>query len=102
MKQSLSIKKNEPILWYSQENVDFGSFDESVNKFSDEKIIGCEFKFNLQERPRGINKNYNFTESQHNILVSVDFDKKSLNKLVLKFNGNEICYLKIIKNIILR
>ena len=27
MKQTLSTKKNEPILWYSKENVDFGSFD---------------------------------------------------------------------------
>ena len=47
MKQTLSIKKNEPILWYSKENVDFGSFDESINKNSDEKTIGFDFKFKI-------------------------------------------------------
>ena len=31
-KQSISVNRSEPLLWYSPELVDFGSFEESVYK----------------------------------------------------------------------
>ncbi|WP_223643465.1 AAA family ATPase [Planococcus sp. 4-30] len=51
-KQTIETKTNEPILWYSSRYVDFGSFQESINKITDKegpekKLISFDFKFNI-------------------------------------------------------
>lgn len=38
-KQTLETNTNEPILWYSSRYVDFGSFNESLNKLAKKKIL---------------------------------------------------------------
>ena len=55
-KQTIETKTNEPILWYSSRYVDFGSFQESINKITDkenneQKLISFDFKFNI---PRSV------------------------------------------------
>lgn len=48
MKQSLFINRSEPVLWYSPDLVDFGSFEESVTRGNDE--IEFEYIFELSDR----------------------------------------------------
>ncbi|MCU4782553.1 ATP-binding protein, partial [Bacillus cereus] len=75
MKQTLSTKKNEPILWYSKGNVDFGSFEESVNKKSEEKIIGFDFDFKINGRYRGRSK------KPAQLSLKVDLMEKSIKRV---------------------
>lgn len=84
MKQTLSTKKNEPILWYSKENVDFGSFEESVNKNSEEKIIGFDFEFKVNGRYRGRDK------EPAKISLNVDLMEKSLKRFSITIFENQI------------
>lgn len=49
-KQSLGIDRSEPLLWYSPELVDFGSFKESVYNNEIDKEIEFSFDFLVDER----------------------------------------------------
>lgn len=46
IKQSVSEDTREPILWYGR-SADFGSFDEAISRFADDKEIALEFKFQM-------------------------------------------------------
>lgn len=50
-KQTVDTRRSEPILWYSENMVDFGTFDDSLNGYvkgiSDENTIDFEFNFSL-------------------------------------------------------
>lgn len=89
MKQTLSIKKNEPILWYSKENVDFGSFDESINKNSDEKTIGFDFKFKIPENQGYENSKRNVFYSNTTLDFKIDFEQRSVNKISITLNNDD-------------
>ncbi|PFD44793.1 hypothetical protein CN281_19255 [Bacillus cereus] len=84
MKQTLSTKKNEPILWYSKGNVDFGSFEESVNKKSEEKIIGFDFDFKINGRYRGRSK------KPAQLSLKVDLMEKSIKRVSITIFENQI------------
>jgi predicted ATPase len=84
MKQTLSTKKNEPILWYSKE-VDFGSFEESINRNSKEKIIGFDFNFRINGRYRG-------EEKPIPLSLSVDLKEKSVQRINIQIYDNEILF----------
>lgn len=43
LRQSAEVAKRGPILWWGR-LVDFGGFDEAVNRYADEKSIGLDFK----------------------------------------------------------
>ncbi|MDU1538291.1 MAG: AAA family ATPase [Paeniclostridium sordellii] len=58
MKQTLETRRNEPILWYSNSYVDFGSFEEALNK----KEVGKE------------NESMNFS-------ISFDMYKRDLDRI---------------------
>ena len=47
MKQTLMTRKNEPILWYGKDYVDFGSFKESISKNKIGECINFQFEFDL-------------------------------------------------------
>lgn len=79
MKQTLSTKKNEPVLWYSKEQVDFGSFEESINKNHTEGVIGFDFNFDIISIP---------------ISLSVDLSEKILNKISITIFENKITFFK--------
>lgn len=49
-KQSLGIDRSEPLLWYSPELVDFGSFRESVNDNDIDKEIEFSFDFTVGDQ----------------------------------------------------
>ena len=42
-KQSLRLKRSEPILWYSPQLVDFGSFKDSISDNKTNNTIDFEF-----------------------------------------------------------
>ena len=48
IKQTISQKSSSPILWYAKEGVDFGSYDESVNKSNKSRGITLLFEFNTE------------------------------------------------------
>lgn len=58
MKQSLFINRSEPVLWYSPDLVDFGSFEDSVTKDCDE--IEFEYSFELSIEDFESFSRYNF------------------------------------------
>lgn len=49
-KQSLGIDRSEPLLWYSPELVDFGSFKETVFEQDTKRSIEFEFEFEIETK----------------------------------------------------
>lgn len=85
MKQTVLTKKNEPILWYSKDNVDFGSFEESINKQNKEKPIEFEFYFKMPS----------FEIFPPNILdmyLRVSLEKDKIKELSMKVYENEFLF----------
>lgn len=111
LKQTVETQTNDPILWYSQNLVDFGSFDESVNKLNENKSITFEFVFEsiiynrykrgyktTDEKPKKhklsiiINKNFIEKVKLHIEDHSIELmNKKIKDKIVtsLKVNDNK-------------
>lgn len=46
LRQSIEVNKRGPLLWWGR-LVDFGSFDEAINKFCSEKFIDFDFKISF-------------------------------------------------------
>ncbi|MCZ8533034.1 AAA family ATPase [Psychrobacillus psychrodurans] len=110
MKQTLETRTNEPILWYSPSYVDFGSFEESLNHESKEKLITFEFDFFVSKEnfydevyfnlmPRRYNRAHilKMTNSEKNekvkLELSITFSKKKINKIEVKLWEQKIEYL---------
>lgn len=79
MKQTLSIKKNEPILWYSKNYVDFGSFEESINKDNKDKPMEFDFKFTIEDE-------------EIDIILKITLKSKSLTKIKIEFLNQTILF----------
>ncbi|WGF39859.1 MULTISPECIES: AAA family ATPase [Lysinibacillus] len=90
MKQTLSIKKNEPILWYSKENVDFGSFYESLNRNSVTEHIGFDFNFTVSELNDGT-----IEAKPMEIFLSVDLKEKNLGKITITMFDTIIKFIEV-------
>lgn len=106
MKQTLETKTNEPILWYSSNNVDFGSFKESVNSNSKDSMI-FDFNFSLTKRAFyesayyhsrrfsryyyiRINRELGILNSPLNFKVSIECKEKFIEKINICFEENDI------------
>ncbi|WP_342603832.1 AAA family ATPase [Peribacillus sp. FSL E2-0159] len=110
-KQTLETNTNEPILWYSSRYVDFGSFNESLNKLAkkedtNDKFISFDFEFSLSKdivnRETRLNNRLfyyrdlkNFDNSQINegntqFRVSIDTSKKHLNKITIQLEDHHL------------
>lgn len=93
IKQSIETRRSAPLLWYGR-LVDFGSFDETKNKYSSENKIQISFKLN----GGNIEK-----------IIEIDLTKENeieyIEKVVIKYKNNEIIMdfnaKKEIKNIII-
>lgn len=92
MKQTLMTKRNEPILWYEKDYVDFGSFHESINRGvdSDESIL-FEFKFNSFIDP-------DYRESKIPVTVSIEFNENSYKSIKIALANNLYIEMKTRKD----
>lgn len=109
-KQSISVNRSEPLLWYSPELVDFGSFEESVYKNKKDATISFEFEFDInqsfsffryrffkfEDETLPINIKFEIKESYfekleislfNNDLILL-FEKNEKNKLVFSINND--------------
>lgn len=50
MKQTINSRRNEAILWYNSESVDFGNFEKAINRNANPKILELDFEFLLSHR----------------------------------------------------
>ena len=55
IKQSLEIRRSTPLLWYGN-LVDFGSFDETINRNSRKKEMSFSFKIETPHKENSIKK----------------------------------------------
>lgn len=78
MKQTLTTRKNEPILWYGKDYVDFGSFKESISKNKSSNNISFGFKFNL--------KMYGWDKYSIPVDLEVDIHENRFEKICIKLN----------------
>lgn len=93
-KQSISVNRSEPLLWYLPELVDFGSFRESVYKNEENTAISFEFEFNID------NVSSRFFETTNKSLsVNIKFKIKEnfFEKLEISFFNNDLILL-FVKN----
>lgn len=95
MKQSLFINRSEPVLWYSPNLVDFGSFEDSVTKGFDE----IEFEYSFEFLPRDFERfvRYNsfwnsfslnngiYNHDNKEISVKFSIKKNRINKINIIF-----------------
>lgn len=119
MKQTISKKNNEPILWYDTQGVDFGSYEESVNVNNKEKGISFSFNFDMkiyedysyllyllssldrQEKNFFSNKLSTFWDfnllsenrraSEIEVYVKININKNQYNRVELKVNNFTVC-----------
>jgi hypothetical protein len=86
MKQSLFINRSEPVLWYSPDLVDFGSFKDSVTKGCEE--IGFEYSFKLSTEEFELYSRYNILWGMFSLNNSIDeyVNKEISVKLSIKEN----------------
>ncbi|WP_170960706.1 AAA family ATPase [Bacillus toyonensis] len=103
MKQTLETRTNEPILWYSPAFVDFGSFEESLNHESKEKLITFEFNFKASReliyrelslfvfRSKKFKSNFE-NDEEIKIELKITFSKTEINKIEVLLWDHKIEY----------
>lgn len=95
LRQSLESSTRGPILWYGS-YVDFGSFDDALSNFGEDKTISFSFKVNVEEIKRVTPKVYSshagFTSGVVEIKLTLINDTKAghsrVQKIVVEHNGN--------------
>lgn len=107
LKQTLETRINEPVLWYSSRYVDFGSFKESLNRTSSEKMISFSFEFEISPQMLSVphmrhGRNYFYspsylyremTQNKQNNLnchISIEFGQKNFESLYIRCAEQEI------------
>jgi predicted ATPase len=107
LKQTLETRINEPVLWYSSRYVDFGSFEESLNRNSKNQLISFSFEFELNPimlKLPFISHNLNYFYDDRYILsqmskqnlpnidcyISIEFGKNNLENLFFRCADQEI------------
>lgn len=90
LKQTIDTKTSVPILWYEENYVDFGDFNESINRDTIEDTIEFGFEFETSERSifdkRGFYTRYNFLNTDSNIKVNITFNEKYITKLLIFYD----------------
>lgn len=113
LKQSFIKRINGPILWAGEkeDDVDFGSFEETVNKTAAEKEIELEFdiEYNLQDIENSIytptitlrdaSKRYNKKQLAKLIIGISEKDKKDIISKVIIEANNKKFLMDIVNNI---
>lgn len=105
--QSMKMSRSEPLLWYSPELVDFGNFNESINKKTTEDSIDFNFKFKISmiefEKELRFKYNRNLSKGFMDKLFSDEFpyvDIELMFKVKSKFISNiELKVLDYVYNI---
>ena len=94
MKQSLFINRSEPVLWYSPDLVDFGSFEDSVTKERDE--IEFEYSFELSIEDFESFSRYNFFWSK--LSLNNSFYENVNKEITVRFSikKNQIEHINIL------
>jgi len=100
MKQTVITRRNEPILWYDKDFVDFGSFEESLNSYiksenengQDEKGIEMSFNINLSKSyfgRRGMLQNSidEMNELSTDINLKFEIFKEAFKTIQFSFDG---------------
>lgn len=105
LRQTLETKINEPVLWYSSRYVDFGSYEESLNREAqDNDEITFSFEFDLHSNiisfpivshHRLFNKGFTVDLKNKNSRLldsslSVSFNKQNFKQFTLTCAGQEI------------
>ena len=90
LKQTLEKKTSEPILWYGN-YVDFGSFEESLSKNSEEEDITLNYSFNTNISPSFLRKRFNLKPEQNiSINLSLVINKNFIKKIIISYEDHEI------------
>lgn len=87
IKQSLILKRSEPILWYSPQLVDFGNFKEAISNGNINQTVDFEFTFNVSKYE--IRRSLFFSPVSRRINFKIDGEDPEDNELHLKFSLND-------------
>ncbi|QWH72572.1 hypothetical protein EXW45_14955 [Bacillus wiedmannii] len=82
MKQTLMTRKNEPILWYGKDYVDFGSFKESISKNKIGECINFQFEFDLD-------LDY-WNNNSIKVVLEVEVNENLFNRICLRIGKVQI------------
>ncbi len=96
-RQSAESRTLGPILWYGN-LVDFGNFNEAVNRFTSDKTITFEFKFNIDLRNTSVRRRpeRNFIDDSIEVIFSLALEQTSkqevarLRSLTSEYLGHTI------------
>ena len=86
MKQSLFINRSEPVLWYSPDLVDFGSFEDSVTKERDEIEFEYSFEQSMEDFESFSNHNFLWNRLSLNNSIYEDVNKEITVRFSIKKN----------------
>lgn len=95
LKQSFTRTTNEPVLWYEQTGVDFGSFKESFNKKAINKsyeFMEFTFKFALNKLNSFI-MGSNIFSDENLVEVTMKIKNKNIYELCINFEKMNISFI---------
>lgn len=96
--QSMKMSRSEPLLWYSPELVDFGNFNESINKKTSEDSIDFNFKFKISmiefEKEFRFKYNRNLSKGFMEKLFSDEFPQVDI-ELMIKVKSKFISSIEL-------
>lgn len=98
LKQSIEVKMSEPLLWYGP-YVDFGSFEESLCRLSDEKEVELYFEWKQKKENlsgyrtfyRGINR-FRIAEGEF-IKLKLNIEEKFIKKIEVEIGDQKIAII---------
>ncbi|WP_195945607.1 AAA family ATPase [Paraclostridium bifermentans] len=98
MKQTLETRRNEPILWYSNSYVDFGSFKEALNKKEvgkENESMNFSISFNMYRRDlnrigRYLINDKNDKNEKLETMISFNIKKDYINNVNINIGKNNI------------
>ena len=93
-KQSISVNRSEPLLWYSPELVDFGSFEESIYKNKKDATISFEFEFDINQSFSFFRyRFFNFEDDTLPINIKFEIKESYFEKLEISLFNNDLILL---------
>jgi len=100
-KQSLRLKRSEPILWYSPQLVDFGSFKDSISDNKTNNTIDFEFLFKVHQKDIKksllfsrftFKRNFRPIDKEEEISLKVCFDSKEISRVEIQIFDYSISF----------
>lgn len=93
MKQTINSRRNEAVLWYNNESVDFGNFDKAINKNANPKVLEMSFEFLIPKNHLNFSRFHQIKPNKETIKTNVDVKIKQNQFENIKISIEDINFI---------